>query len=73
MTIPTLPQQSFKPKPIHVDFKEEALRLEWNYVQAPNENSFTLDAKKGILSLQMPQLILIGLNMLESSFMKSLD
>jgi len=52
MTHPTLPQQPFKPKPTRVDFKEEALGLEWNYVQPPNENSFTLDAKKGVLSLQ---------------------
>jgi len=51
MTILTIPQQPFKPKPTRVDFKEEALGLEWNYVQAPNENSFTLNAKKGVLSL----------------------
>ena len=51
MTVPTLPLQPFPEKPARVDF-DQALGLEWNYVQSPQLDRYSLDARPGFLRLR---------------------
>lgn len=51
MIHPTLPQLPFEPHPVRSQFDGDALGLEWNYIQPPNENSVELGRESGKLSL----------------------
>ncbi|MFY0687205.1 MAG: glycoside hydrolase family 43 protein [Cyclobacteriaceae bacterium] len=51
MRVPTLPQKPFEPKPARTEFNE-ALGLEWNYKQPPSEENYSLNTKKGTLTLK---------------------
>lgn len=57
MTVPTLPQHPFPEKPARVDFDKE-LDLEWNYVQNPEADRYSLDVRPGFLRLRGSALIL---------------
>lgn len=52
MIHPTLPQKAFASKPTRTLFDQKELGPEWNYIQPPNENNFTLDSRKGKLILK---------------------
>lgn len=51
MRVPTLPQHPFPEKPSRVTFDED-LGLEWNYVQPPEKDRYSLDARPGFLRLK---------------------
>jgi alpha-N-arabinofuranosidase len=51
MTCPTLPLKPFEAKPTRINFDDEELGLEWNYIQPPTAGNFKLNSKKGILEL----------------------
>lgn len=51
MTAPTLPLQPFPEEPARVNF-DQPLGLEWNYVQTPEANRYSLDARPGFLRLR---------------------
>lgn len=50
MTAPTLPQHPFPEKPARVEF-DAPLGLEWNYIQYPETDRYSLDARPGFLRL----------------------
>jgi alpha-N-arabinofuranosidase len=50
MTAPTLPLHPFPEQPSRVDF-DQPLGLEWNHVQAPEVDRYSLDAHPGYLRL----------------------
>ena len=50
MRVPTLPQHPVPEKPSRVDF-DERLGLEWNYVQSPETDRYSLDERPGFLRL----------------------
>ena len=52
MTCPTLPLQPYEEKPDKTDFNENKLGLDWNYIQIPNENDFSLTERNGYLRLK---------------------
>ena len=52
MTCPTLPLKPFAEKPTRTDFKSNELGLEWNYVQLPEYNNFSLTEREGYLRLK---------------------
>ncbi len=52
MTCPTLPLKPFPAKPARTEFDSEKLGFEWNYIQNPDENNFSLSARKGFLRLK---------------------
>ena len=51
MTAPTLPLQPFPPAPSRVEF-DRPLGLEWNWVQYPETERYSRDARPGFLRLQ---------------------
>lgn len=51
MTCPTLPLKPFPEKEARIDFISEELGLEWNYIQYPNWDNFSLAERKGYLRL----------------------
>ncbi len=52
MTCPTLPLKPFSEKPARIEFDNEKLGLDWNYIQQPNESNFSLTERKGYLRLK---------------------
>jgi len=52
MTCPTLPLKPFSAKPERTDFDSDKPGLEWNYIQNPDLNNYSLDARKGFLRLK---------------------
>ena len=52
MTCPTLPLKPVAKSPSKVEFDNDKLGLNWNYVQAPVENNFSLTERKGFLRLK---------------------
>lgn len=52
MTCPTLPLKPFPAKPARTDFDSDKPGLEWNYIQNPDLNNYSLDARKGFLRLK---------------------
>ena len=52
MTCPTLPLKPVAAPPSKVDFDNEELGLDWNYVQAPTESNFSLTEREGFLRLK---------------------
>lgn len=52
MTCPTLPLKPFPQKMGRLEFDSEALGLDWNHVQLPREENYTLSARKGYLRLK---------------------
>jgi xylan 1,4-beta-xylosidase len=52
MTCPTLPQAPFVTNSSRTNFDKPQLGLEWNYVQAPDENTYELSLGKGTLALK---------------------
>ena len=52
MRCETLPLKPFPAKPARTEFDTENLGLEWNYIQNPVENNFSLSARKGFLRLK---------------------
>lgn len=52
MTCATLPLQPFEEKSSKIDFNENQLGLEWNYIQIPNENNFSLSERPGFFRLK---------------------
>lgn len=52
MTCPTLPLKPFQAKPTLINFDSEKIGLEWNYIQNPETKNFTLNERKGFLSLK---------------------
>lgn len=51
MTYPTLPLHPFPQKPSKINFDENKLGLEWNYIQYPNTKNFSLEERPGYLRL----------------------
>jgi xylan 1,4-beta-xylosidase len=47
-----LPLVPFEAKPALTNFDEQELGFEWNYIQPPGEQNFTLNTNKGTLTLQ---------------------
>ncbi len=63
MTCPTLPLKPLPEKPKRTDFDEKELALEWNYIQVPNENNFSLTERPGFLRLKgAPEVITTNSN-----------
>lgn len=52
MTFPTLPLKLFKEKPTKIDFDNDELGLEWNYIQIPDYEKFSLSDRPGFLRLK---------------------
>ena len=52
MTCPTLPLKPFPAKPEKTDFSNKNLGLEWNYIQLPDFNNYTLNERQGFLRLK---------------------
>ena len=52
MTCPTLPLQPVAKKLAKIDFDSEKLGLEWNYIQLPENNNFSLTERDGFLRLK---------------------
>ncbi len=52
MTCPTLPLKPFPEKPSRIDFDELTLGLDWNYVQYPVSDYYSLTDRKGFLRLK---------------------
>jgi len=52
MTSPTLPLKPFPDKPARLEFEEATLDLDWNYVQHPREENFSLSEREGYLRLK---------------------
>ncbi|WP_320111044.1 glycoside hydrolase family 43 protein [Draconibacterium orientale] len=52
MTCPTLPLKPLPEPPTKVEFDNEKLGLDWNYIQAPVESNFSLTERKGFLRLK---------------------
>lgn len=52
MTCTTLPLHPFPEKPARINFDNNQLDLEWNYIQAPDENNFSLVERPGYLRLK---------------------
>lgn len=52
MTCPTLPLQPFPKKPSKINFDENQLDLDWNLIQIPNDNNYTLTDRPGYLRLK---------------------
>lgn len=50
MTVPTLPLEPFPQGPSRIEF-DRPLGLEWNYVQYPEPDHYSLDARPGFLRL----------------------
>ncbi|MDX2431587.1 MAG: hypothetical protein QNK35_11680 [Bacteroides sp.] len=48
----TLPLKPFPQKPERVKFDSKELDLDWNYVQIPEEENFSLTERKGYLRLK---------------------
>jgi beta-xylosidase len=55
MTCPILPLKPFPLKSARIEFDSDKLGLEWNYIQNPDENNFSLSARKGFLRLKGPE------------------
>ncbi len=51
LTVPTLPQVAFDPKPVRTEFDKEEPGMEWNTIQPPNDNNFDLNPEEGKLTL----------------------
>jgi alpha-N-arabinofuranosidase len=51
MTCPTLPLKPFSQKSAKVNFDENELSLEWNFIQIPDTNNISLIKRDGYLSL----------------------
>ncbi len=51
MTCPTLPLKPFPQSSARENFDKKELGLEWNYIQFPVANNFSLDKRGGFLSL----------------------
>jgi alpha-N-arabinofuranosidase len=51
MTCPTLPLKPFPQKPALQNFDKKELGLEWNFIQFPDVNNFSLEKRDGYLSL----------------------
>ncbi len=51
MRVPTLPLYPFPQRPARVDFNEK-LGLEWNYVQIPEADRYSVEARPGFLRLK---------------------
>lgn len=52
MTCPTLPLKPFPVQPAKTDFSNKNLGLEWNYIQLPEYNNYTLNERQGFLRLK---------------------
>ncbi len=52
MTCPTLPLKPFEETGSLNNFDSKELGLDWNYVQPPNYDNFSLDERKGFLRLK---------------------
>lgn len=52
MTCPTLPLHPFQAKPSTFDFNNDQLDFEWNYIQAPNTDNFSLTERPGFFRLK---------------------
>lgn len=52
MTCPTLPLKPFPKKAERIEFDSKELDLDWNYVQIPEEDNFSLNERKGYLRLK---------------------
>ncbi len=52
MTCPTLPLHPFPEKPARVEFNEKELGLEWNYIQYPVADDYSLTERPGYLRLR---------------------
>ena len=52
MTCPTLPLHPFPKPPPREDFDHKELGLDWNYIQLPNYNDFSLTERQGYLRLK---------------------
>jgi xylan 1,4-beta-xylosidase len=51
MTCPTLPLKPFTPTATRIEFDNDKLPLEWNYLRYPVAENYSLAARKGHLSL----------------------
>lgn len=52
MTCPTLPLQPFQEKPAKTNFDEKQPGLDWNFIQNPVEENFSLTERPGFLRLK---------------------
>ena len=52
MTCPTLPLKPFPETPKRLEFDTEELELDWNYVQFPEEDNYSLTEREGYLRLK---------------------
>ena len=52
MTCPTLPLKPFPEKPVRIEFDSKELDLDWNHVQIPEEDNYSLTERKGFLRLK---------------------
>lgn len=52
MTTPTLPLHPFPQPSGRTDFNEKELGPEWNFIQFPDENNFSLSEREGFLRLK---------------------
>lgn len=52
MACETLPLKSFPEKQTRIEFNEEKLGYEWNYIQLPDYNNYSLKERKGYLRLK---------------------
>ncbi|GAB1454084.1 glycoside hydrolase family 43 protein [Draconibacterium sp.] len=55
MNTPTLPLNKSNEKPAINNFDSENLGLEWNYIQIPDRNNYSLEERKGYLRLKGDQ------------------
>lgn len=52
MTCETLPLKPFPEKPTRIEFNDGKLGFEWNYIQLPDYNNYSLEERKGYLRLK---------------------
>jgi len=52
MTCPTLPLKPFPEKPARLEFESKELGLDWNHVQLPIEENYSLSEREGYLRLK---------------------
>ena len=52
MTCPTLPLKPFPKKSTRTDFENDELGMEWNYIQLPENDNFSLSERLGYLRLK---------------------
>ena len=52
MTCPTLPLKPFAQKPSKINFENKELDLDWNYIEIPVANNYSLSERPGYLRLK---------------------